>query len=42
MALSEHPNQVAANAMRLQLLTGARIGEVLTVKWEDFDLDRAV
>ncbi|SMX44810.1 site-specific tyrosine recombinase XerD [Ruegeria arenilitoris] len=42
VALSEHPNQVAANAIRLQLLTGARIGEVLKAKWEDFDLDRAV
>ncbi len=41
-ALSEHPNHVAANAIRLQLLTGARIGEVLKSKWEDFDLDRAV
>lgn len=42
VALSTHPNQVAANAIRLQLLTGARIGEVLTAKWEDFDLERAV
>ncbi|MCA0929574.1 tyrosine-type recombinase/integrase [Ruegeria profundi] len=42
VALSEHPNQVAANAIRLQLLTGARIGEVLKAKWEDFDLDRGV
>ncbi|MEO1557213.1 MAG: hypothetical protein AAFS01_12335 [Pseudomonadota bacterium] len=32
VALSTHPNQVAANAIRLQLLTGARIGEVLTAK----------
>lgn len=41
-ALSEHPNQVAANAIRLQLLTGARIGEVLTANWTDFDLERGV
>ena len=41
-ALSKHPNQVAANAVRLQLLTGARIGEVLTAQWTDFDLDRGV
>lgn len=41
-ALDEHPNQIAANAIRLQLLTGARIGEVLSAKWADFDLDRGV
>lgn len=41
-ALSEHPNQVAANAIRFQLLTGARIGEVLSAKWGDFDLSRGV
>lgn len=41
-ALNEHPNQNAANAIRLQLLTGARIGEVLTAKWVDFDLNRGV
>lgn len=39
-ALDEHPNQVAANAIRLQLLTGARIGEVLSARWENFDFDR--
>lgn len=39
-ALDEHPNQTAASAIRLQLLTGARIGEVLTAKWQDFDLNR--
>jgi len=32
VALDNHPNQKAANAIRLQLLTGARIGEVLTSK----------
>jgi integrase len=41
-ALDEHPNQVAANAIRLQLLTGARIGEVLSARWENFDFDRGV
>ncbi|MEL6840414.1 MAG: tyrosine-type recombinase/integrase [Pseudomonadota bacterium] len=41
-ALDDHPNQVAANAIRLQLLTGARIGEVLSARWENFDLDRGV
>jgi integrase len=41
-ALDDHSNQKAANAIRLQLLTGARIGEILTARWEDFDLDRGV
>ena len=41
-ALDEHPNKTAANAIRLQLLTGARIGEILTAKWGDFDLERGV
>lgn len=41
-ALDGHPNQSAANAIRMQLLTGARIGEVLTAKWVDFDLNRGV
>ncbi len=41
-ALAEHPNQVAAEAIKLQLLTGARIGEVLTAKWTDFDIERGV
>ena len=30
------------NAIRLQLLTVARIGEVLSAKWSDFDLERRV
>ena len=41
-ALSDHHNQVAANAIRLQLLTGARIGEVLSAQWRDIDLERGV
>ena len=41
-ALDRHRNQKAANAIRLQLLTGARIGEVLSAQWADFDLDRGV
>ena len=41
-ALDRHRNQKAANAIRLQLLTGARIGEVLSAQWPDFDLDRGV
>jgi integrase len=38
--LDEHPNQRAANAVRLQLLTGARMGEVLSARRADFDLNR--
>lgn len=41
-ALDDHSNQGAANAIRIQLLTGARIGEVLTATWSDFDLSRGV
>jgi integrase len=40
--LDDHPNQRASNAVRLQLLTGARLGEVLNARWADFDLDRGV
>ena len=40
--LSGHPNQRAANAVRLQLLTGARIGEVLSACWSEIDRDRGV
>ena len=40
--LSERPNQRAANAVRFQLLTGARIGEVLSASWSDIDLERGV
>ena len=40
--LNRHPNQRAANAIRLQLLTGARLGEVLGAKKTDFDLNRGV
>ncbi len=42
LALGRHSNRTAANAIRLELLTGARIGEVLTSRWENFDLDRGV
>ena len=40
--LEEHPNMRAANAVRIQLLTGARMGEVLKAERKDFDLDRGV
>jgi integrase len=40
--LPDHPNQRASNAVRLQLLTGARLGEVLRARWSDIDLERGV
>ena len=41
-ALDLHPNEKAANAIRLRLLTGARIGEVLTARWPEIDFTRGV
>lgn len=41
-ALAEHPDRVAANAVRLLLLTGARKSEVLRATWEQFDLEAGV
>ena len=41
-ALDEHPNQKSANAIRLQLLTGSRIGEILTARWTDINFERGV
>src|SRR5262249_41931144 len=38
-ALSAHPDQDVADAVRLLLLTGARRGEVLGARWDQFDLD---
>src|SRR5215471_10664268 len=40
--LAAHPNQRAANAVRFQLLTGARIGEVLSARWSEMDLERGI
>lgn len=41
-ALGRHPNRRGCNVVMLQLLTGARLGEVLSARPEDFDLDRGV
>jgi integrase len=41
-SLCNHPNRRAADAVRLILLTGARRGEVLGARWDQFDLDAAV
>ena len=37
-ALAAHPNKQAANVIRLLLLTGARRGEVLGMRWAELDL----
>ena len=37
-ALAVHPDRQSANAIRLLLLTGARRGEVLGMRWGDIDL----
>jgi integrase len=39
-ALDAYGNQGAANGVRLLLLTGARTMEVLSARWEQFDLER--
>ena len=41
-ALAKHKNQTAANAIRLLVVTGSRKAEVLSAKWEQFDLKRGV
>jgi integrase len=41
-ALDEYPSQDVANIIRLQLLTGSRIGEVLSAEWADFDLKKGL
>ncbi len=41
-AMEGHPNQRAANAVRLLILTGARRSEVLLASWSEFDFERGV
>ena len=41
-ALNIQPNQLAANAVRLLLLTGARRNEVLSATWDQFDMTGGV
>ena len=41
-ALSKHSDQQAANVVRMLLLTGARKGEVLSARWDHFDLEAGV
>ncbi|MEL7444267.1 MAG: tyrosine-type recombinase/integrase [Pseudomonadota bacterium] len=40
--LEAHPNRRGAEAVQLQLLTGSRLGEVLTARRDDFDLERRI
>src|ERR1700730_7381837 len=41
-ALAVYENQTVANAIRLLLLTGARRGELLAARWDQFDLKEGV
>jgi integrase len=41
-ALAEHPEGVSANAIRFLMMTGARRGEVLNARWDQFDLEAGV
>jgi integrase len=40
--LANHPNRRGADVIRLLMLTGARRGEVLNARWEQFDFNRVV
>ena len=42
MALAEHHDQSAANAIRFLLLTGARRGETLQAKWFDINISEVL
>lgn len=41
-ACDKHPDQNAANAIRLLVFTGARLREVLNATWAQFDLDKGI
>jgi integrase len=41
-ACDAYSDQNAANAVRLLLFTGARLREVLTARWDQFDLERGL
>lgn len=41
-ALANHPDRQAAEAVRMLLFTGARRGEVLSMRWADVDLGEGV
>jgi integrase len=40
-ALSAYPDQQVSNIIRLLLLTGARSGEIIGARWDQFDLKKA-
>jgi integrase len=41
-AIGQHKDKQAANILRLLLLTGARRGEALAARWDQFDLKQGV
>ena len=41
-ALADHPNQEGSNVIRLLMFTGARRGEALGARWDQFDLAEGV
>jgi integrase len=40
--LAAHPNHRCANVIRLILLTGARRGEAMNARWDQFDLENGI